>query len=224
MFCNTGMVMVMIMVIVMVWLWYFSSLYFQANHNRDALVKSLYSRMLSAIVRRSNCSRKSAVSSEYNSTKLPSESVIKTHDHHTDHNRDGCESDISHIVGDTVLGIADLFGFDKTNVRCCFSLSPISCWLLAEEYFFHIFSVTAWIRCVQIFARKQFNIFTQHIFSKVLRNIAGEYTFVDDWLPVLSKVRLHVSSLWVFHFQLSERREFKTRSMLVTMTIRNVLS
>ena len=49
---------------------------FQANHNRDSLAKTLYSRMLSAIVRRCNCSRKSTPS-EANTT---SESLTKSYD------------------------------------------------------------------------------------------------------------------------------------------------
>ena len=49
---------------------------FQANHNRDSLAKTLYSRMLSAIVRRCNCSRKSTPSE----ANITSESLTKSYD------------------------------------------------------------------------------------------------------------------------------------------------
>jgi hypothetical protein len=61
--------------------------HFQANYNRDALAKSLYLRMLSAIARRCNCSRKSTLSSD--SPSNSSESLTKSYDRLTDNSSQG---------------------------------------------------------------------------------------------------------------------------------------
>ena len=75
------------------------SLYhFQANHNRDALAKSLYSRMLSSIVRRGNCSRKSTLSSDYHSPSSSSEFLTTPYDTLTDNGSQGIEFDSAQVL------------------------------------------------------------------------------------------------------------------------------
>ena len=94
----------------------------QANANRDALAKTLYLRMLSAIVRRCNCSRKSTT--EYHNLNASSaESLTKSHDRLSAvRSQEPDEIDISEKFAfldeeENWFGIADVFGFDISNVR-----------------------------------------------------------------------------------------------------------
>jgi hypothetical protein len=96
-------------------------------------------------------------------------------------NIDTSELVASPNVDGRVLGIADLFGFDRSNVSQYCPMSILSFFLKKTiisythcTYLSFCSSPTPWNRSVPIFVRKQYNIFTRHIFSKVSKDSVGK--------------------------------------------------
>ncbi|XP_028395364.1 unconventional myosin-IXb-like [Dendronephthya gigantea] len=117
----------------------------QANANRDALAKTLYLRMLSAIVRRCNCSRKSTT--EYHHLDVSSaESFTKSHDSLRENRSLGPEEiEISEKFAflddeESWFGIADVFGFDTSSCNRMEQLASNLCSETIQHFYTtHIF-------------------------------------------------------------------------------------